>query len=267
MKTTKLLIALLVIAASWSLTPAHAIDGITANTPQEMANLHQEDLLNAAGEKALRSGRYVEAEKDFRAIQSLDRLDAGAYRGIGEALAGQGRLAEAVQAYQTLIYQDRFKWSSIAQDTRTLMHYAILLSEMGRWPEAVSVYEKALPTTPNFGDVPIMGVHFDPRVPMPVQLQTVAHIASGMEYYGGGEKKDAFSEFNEAAVLAPDSALANYYYGFGWRSLDPKDQAKIGSVQQAKSALQKAVLLGKGDVKKAAEKALKDLNKPTNKPA
>lgn len=266
MKTTKLLLALLV-AASWGMMPALAIDGVTANTPQEMSGLHQEDLLNAAGEESLKSGRYVEAEKDFRAINSLDRFDAGAYRGIGEALTGQGRLAEAVQAYQILIYQDPFKWSSIAQDTRTLMHYAILLSETGRWPEAVSVYEKALPTTPNFGDVPITDIHFDPRVPMPTQLQTVAHIASGLEYFGGGEKKDAFREFNEASLLVPDSAFANYYYGFGWRNLDPKERAKIGSEQQAKAALQKAILLGKADVKIAARKVLDDLNKPDSKPA
>jgi len=68
-----------------------------------------------------------------------------------------------------------------------------------------------------------------------------------------------------ASHLAPDSPFANYYYGYGWQVLDPK--AKMLHQEQAKAAFAKAVQLGKGDLKKAAEKALKDLNKPANKPA
>ena len=236
--------------------------GITANTPEEVLVLQQEDLLNDAGEKALRAGHYEEAETDYRTIQSIDALDAGAYQGLGEALAGQGRVREALQAYQTLIYKDPFKWSSIAQEVRTQMYYAALLGQTGHWVEAVSIYEKALPNVPKFGDTPLAEAHFNPRLPMPTQLWTMAHIASGLQWQGSGENKAAFIEFSKAISLDSDSAFANYYFGYGWQRLDPKDKANFGNAQQAKAALEKAVKLGKPDVKEAAQKALLVAAKP-----
>ncbi len=236
--------------------------GITANTAEEMLVLQQEDLLNEAGENALLVKHYEEAEADYRAIQSIDALDAGAYQGLGEALTGQGRVKEAIQAYQTLIYKDPFKWSSIAQEVRTQMYYAALLGQTGHWTEAVSIYEKALANVPKFGDTPLAETHFNPRLPMPTQLWTMAHIASGLQWQGSGENKAAFIEFGKAMSLDSDSVFANYYYGYGWQRLDPKDKAKIENAQQAKAALEKAVKLGKPDVKKAAQKALLVAAKP-----
>ena len=64
------------------------------------------------------------------------------------------------------------------------------------------------------------------------------------------------TEFDKARQLQPDSALTNYYYGYGWRNLSPKDQAGLNDARQAKAALQKAVKAGKGEIKQAAEKAL-----------
>jgi len=76
------------------------------------------------------------------------------------------------------------------------------------------------------------------------------------------EHDRAFSEYTKALQLEPNWDVANYYYGYGWQWLASKCRARLGSVQQAKAALQKAILLGKADVKKAARKALKDLKKP-----
>ena len=68
-------------------------------------------------------------------------------------------------------------------------------------------------------------------------------------------------EYQKALQLAPSWDVANYYYGYGWHNLRPKSRTKLGSMHQAKAALQKVVFLGKGDLKKAAAKVLRDLNK------
>ncbi len=239
--------------------------------PEILALTRQAGALVDQGEALLKAGNYVAAEQTFReasAVQALGmpKFDPSAERGLAEALVYQGRTAEALQLYRTLIYEDQHKFSSVSQELRTTMRYAILLTQTGQWPEAVAVYEKALPGA-EFHGMPKLDVHFDPNIPMPAQLQTIAHLACGIGFNRHNDDRAAFSEYVKASYLAPDSALVNYYYGDGWQNLTPKDRATLGSVQQAKAALQKAVLLGKGDLKKAAQKALKDLNKPADKPA
>jgi len=108
----------------------------------------------------------------------------------------------------------------------------------------------------------------NPAFPQPVALAAAAHIALGLDAnwrcdaLGELEHDRAFSEYTKALQLEPNWDVANYYYGYGWQWLASKCRARLGSVQQAKAALQKAILLGKADVKKAARKALKDLKKP-----
>ncbi len=235
------------------------------DTPQQVVATQQSGILVDQGRALLNAGNPDAAEGDFRAALVLGSWNAEADAGLAEALTAQGRTAEALRLYRTLIYTYPRNLSSVAQDHRILMHYVILLSQLGQWEEAVSIYEKVLPDTTHFGDAPRIDVHFDPRVPMPIHLQAMAYVVSGMEYTGHGETTDAFREYEKASHLAPDSPFANYYYGYGWQVLDPK--AKMLHQEQAKAAFAKAVQLGKGDLKKAAEKALKDLNKPANKPA
>lgn len=235
--------------------------------PQELANRQHSWALVAAGNELLQSGDFAGAEADARTALVLCPINANADAVLAEALSAQGEKAEAIAIYRGLIYQYPRNSSSVAQDVRTRMHFAILLSQVGQWPEAVSIYEKALPETTHFGDAPRIDVHFDPHVPMPDQLQALAYVAAGLEYTGHGETTEAFHEYEKASHIAPNSPFANYYYGYGWRDLGPKDKAKLLNQEQAKAAFAKAVLLGKGDLKKAAEKALRDLNKPAGKPA
>lgn len=238
---------------------------------EDLAVLRQSAALVDKGEALLKAGNFGTAEQMFRTASAVQESEAlghnpSAERGLAEALVYQGRTTEALSLYRALIYGHQRKFSSVSQELRTTMRYSILLTQTDQWPEAVAVYEKALPSA-DFHGMPKMDVHFDPRVPMPAQLQTIAHLACGIEFNRRSDDRAAFNEYVKASYLAPDSALVNYYYGDGWQNLSPKDRAKLGSVQQAKAALQKAYLLGKGDVKTAAEKALKELNKPTDKPA
>ncbi len=72
----------------------------------------------------------------------------------------------------------------------------------------------------------------------------------------------AFKEFEQGVRLAPNLGLVNYFYGNGWQHLGLAERAKFGDAQQAKAALEKAVKLGKPDVKEAAQKALLVAAKP-----
>ena len=244
------------VAAFLPTMSACANDGITENTPQEIANNHQCDLLNQAGEDELRSKNYSEAEKSFRAVQSIDHWDSQAQRGVAESLAGEGRLTEAIQFYKILTTQNPFKWSSVAQEARTGMEYAILLSQAGRWSEAVNVYEDAAAKT-NSGTAPKFTTQFTAKVPLPLQLQAVAHIAIGIEYSINGDSLAASQEFQKGAQLSPKSALTNYYYyGYGWQRLNPEERAKIGSREQVIAELRKNLKSSDPVIRKASATAL-----------
>ena len=108
--------------------------------------------------------------------------------------------------------------------------------------------------------------HFSPDTPEPAALAVALHIARGMVYNttggwaGTGQDTEAMAEYGKALQLAPDNALANYYYGVGWHKLSPAERVKFGHADQAKAALQKAIQLGDPTVKKMAEETLKKSN-------
>jgi len=242
-----------------------------APTPEQQTDTEKAALLTHDAASSLHAGHYAQAEAEARQALSLD--DYGVPEEVlAQALDAQGKTQEALQAYRTVVeHYDR--------QSRNLLPYALLLLKSGQWGHAVAVYNQAITSLPSVGshpetpivqdgDVMRANSHFSPDTPEPTALATAIHIARGLVYNassdwaGESQNKEAVAEYGKALQLAPDSALTNYYYGVGWQKLSPAEHTKFGSVQQAKAALQKAILLGKGDVKKAAEKALKDLNKP-----
>lgn len=240
------------------LSNGHTPEQVAEYQREEQAKGDKSDELRDTGEDLLTEGHYAAAELDFRQALAVQPGNPWPYAGLAEALEAQGRTREALAAYRTLIFPaPNGVLSSASNEVRTQMGYAIALSQLGRWPEAVAVYEKALKDTTHFGDAPRINVHFDPGVPQPVQLQALAHVATGMQYTGSGLNKRAYVQFYQALSLDSDSPFTNYYYGYGWRSLDPTDQVRIMHTQQAKAALQKAVKIGNANVKAAALKALK----------
>lgn len=265
--TTMKTITLPVLLLSLLLMPPVLAQGIhrmsaSGDIPVSAAR-QQADALTDQGEALLSAGNYPAAEQAFRtalAVAEPGNLgwNPSAERGLAEALAAQGKIEESLQMYREVTRQYPDRMSSVAQDNRTLMRFAILLSQTGQWGEAVAVYEKAL-SKAVYGGTPKLDVHFDPQVPMPNQLQAMAHVAVGMEYMGHNGNKEAFTEFDQALQLQPEVALTNYYYGFGWRRLERTSPMKAANAQRAKAALQKAAALDQGEVKKAAQEALRGL--------
>lgn len=262
------------------------------SSPQYAERVQEAETDYKEGKAAMGAQDFVTAETDFRAAISV--APAGyLYFDLAKALTEQGRVAEAIQTYRTLFYElpvkncigsddpavvetyrKEFAQKLYADPTRysrfgskapdAWMRYALLLNQTGQWKEAVHFYEAALPDVPD-GKVLRASANFNSESPQPRAFAAAVHVALGRNHAFGGEldsNDKAMGEYQQALQLAPSWGTANYYYGYGWQRLDPKNRARIGSVQQAKAALQKAVLLCKGDLKKAAQKALKSLNKP-----
>lgn len=250
-------------------------------TPQQRAYsagvLAQFNDTERAGAEALRVGDFVAAEGDFR--ESLTTSPRRySYFGLGAALAGQGRTAEAIEAYRAGIYKPHIidvqndismhgqfspnvRDCPGATDAEAWMKYALLLSQTGQGEEAVAIYKGALPRVPDAGALGL-DASLASGTLTPVEFQAGTHMALGLCATFGGTDTQAMGEFGEALRLRPDSPLTNYYYGYGWRHLALKGRARATLAPQAKAAFQKAASLGEGDVKKNAEEALKAFAPP-----
>ncbi len=244
--------------------------GVTI-APEGLAAMAQAGQLDHDAAIALHAGRYAEAEAIERQSLAVSPFHTETpVEILAQALDAQGKEQEALQAYQGLV-ADRHP--------SNLLPYALLLLKSGQWKQALAAYNQALPHLPSVGlhpETPVVqdgevmreNSHFAPDVPEPTALATAIHIARGLVYNATpdwaheSQNKEALAEYGRALQLAPDSPLANYYYGVGWQQLSTSERAKSGGGQQAKAALRKAVLLGKGEVKKAALKALKDFSEP-----
>ena len=226
-------------------------------TPQQKALNQEYQTDYDEGKANLQNKNYSLSEVNFQS--AIDASPNGsAYLGLAEAFAGQGKITDALQAYWLLFHPGpRQSWGG-SYIPKADLEYALLLDQTGHWDEALAHYNHAVPDLPR-GDLKI-AVGFDPGAPQPAALAAASHVGLGLydnfEYQPDSDAR-AFQEYAAALQIAPNWDVANYYYGIGWQKLSPADRAKFGTAQQAKAALQKAVKVGKGNVKAAAEKALK----------
>ena len=223
-------------------------------TPEVQEQFDQSALLSRAAAADLHGGNYTQAETEARQSVSLDLLNGAAQEVLAAALDAQGKEQEALHAYGIVVkHYDR--------QPRNQLPYALLLLKSGQWEQAVAVYNQALPQLGN-GELEQAGSHFSPNVPEPTALAVAIHIERGKLFNSASDwahepqNTEALAEYGKALQLAPDLPLANYYYGVGWQKLSPAEKAKFGTAERAKTALEKAVKMGKGGVKKAAQKAL-----------
>ena len=262
--SSSLVLGLCMALAVWPAVAGEAdVHNIPLHSPLLAAECQQAQTDYEDGVAALQAKDYVAAENDFgnSLANASSRQGFGprgqAYLGLAEALAGQGRNAEALQTYATLFNPGPHVSYGGSYFTRANLEYALLLSRTGHWGEAIAHYNDALPDLANWDYK--AKVQFDPDTPQPVVLAAAAHIGLGLYDNFEGQPDGntrAFQEYVAALRLAPNWDQANYYYGYGWQQLSPTDKAKLGSAQQAKAALLKAVKIGKGNIKKAAQKAL-----------
>lgn len=230
-------------------------------SPAVEASVEQSNQAAIAAAVDLHAGRYAQAEAEARESVSLEFLIGMGREVLAAALAAQGKDKEALQEYHAIVVDQMDHHAS------NMVPYAQLLLKSGDWKEALSVYNRALSRFPN-AELASESTHFSPDVPEPAALAVALDIQRGRLYNaapnaaGQTQNAEAMGEYGKALQLAPDSALVNFYYGSGWQRLTPAEKAKFGNAAQARAALQKAAVLGTGDVKKNAEEALKAFATP-----
>lgn len=255
------------------------VSGPRPRTPeqkaQEAARLDRINDLVQAGKEALHAKNFAMAEEDYRQLVQDHTLGPFPYYGLGEALAGEGKTASALAVYKTAVYwplntgPEGIAFSRAIGNPSNLsgccgptdavawMKYALLLSQTGQNEEACSVYSEAVRHAPDTAH-PAINRSFEGSLPSPVELQAAAHIALGLLVNDTGNDRElAMSEFEQAQKLAPDAAVTNFYYGYGWQRLDLQSKTRLADAPQAKAALQKAALADDENVKKAASEALR----------
>ena len=207
--------------------------------------------LDQAAAEALAASQYTEAESDSQQAITLG-LDSGvAHEVLASALDAQGKDREALQAYYILVTDGQ---GHLGGQPRNLLPYALLLLKAGRWATAVAAYNKALPHLAD-GKLMQTNSHFSAAVPEPTALATAIYLALGLTYDSGddwaghSQRDKALDEYAKALQLAPNSDLANYYYGYG---LD-----QLGRTAQAAAVFQRtANTAASGAVRHAAKAAL-----------
>ncbi len=244
-------------------------------SPKVEGAFNQAAQLDYGAAVSFHAGRFAEAEATERQSIALCPFNSGVSEEIlAAALDKQGKYQEALQVYRTQIVESK---EGPQGQPRILLPYSQLLLKSGQWKAALAAYNNSLPRLPDVGSHPeiptihdkeIMRAnsHFSSDVPDFATLAVAIHVAYGMVYSSQSNWADqsqdteSMSEYQKALQLSPDSPLTNYYYGQGWQKLSPAERKQFGTAQQAKAALQKAVKLGKGDVKLAAAKALKSFS-------
>ena len=221
-----------------------------------LAQGRQSIVAAEAGELALARRRLGAAEANFRHAVELDDSNANALAGLAQTLEMEGKDRQAISVYRYLLYPKQGWGTSLEEDPILRMHFALLLVGDGQWAEATSIYENTIGHVSYGASFPSIRIQFYPDAPQPRLFQAAAHLMMGIVYSGRLEHTEAFAEYGKALQLAPDSALTNYYYGLGWNSLGREERKSLGSFQQAKAALEKAVRLAKGPIKAKAQKAL-----------
>jgi tetratricopeptide (TPR) repeat protein len=214
-----------------------------ALTPQQQNQSNQRQQVDQAAVKALQAGQYDDAAADARQAIAMDASDILGPKVLAQALDAKGDTSGALSAYKALA------------DPDDLIPYALLLLRQGNWAEALATYEKALPYIGE-GNLLRADNNFSLDTPQPQALEAAIHVARGLTYNIGdivtphAQNDKALTEFQKATALAPDSALANYYVGYGLQ--------RMGRRADAQAAFKKAAALDQsnGDVKAAAEAAL-----------
>jgi tetratricopeptide (TPR) repeat protein len=213
--------------------------------------IQQYNRLYSAAVRAFRTDPKA-AEDLYRKAIPIAPVPDDALYGLALALEGQGKTSEALSAYRSLIAPNTSWDSTLKRDPTVLLRYSLAAGQKGTWTEAVSAYTAAATSLNNGGHqavLPALPTDFSPQMRRPADLAAMAHVGLGIPLVNRGKNDAALAEFAQATKLRPNSALAQFYHGYGLKS--------VGRTEQAAIAFRRAAQGGRGAVKAAAEKQLR----------
>jgi len=175
---------------------------------------HMESIeLLCEGIGVLYGGNFVEAEGIFRKLLALEPDNPRVLRDLGDALTGQDRLEDALEAYQASMER-------APDDDQTLGRVARLQAVRGEFAEAESLYRRVIGATPD---------QYGPHLGL-------AEVLSEQKRF-----EEAFIEYEAAAVLAPNVADVFLKWGMACQL--------AGRPKDAVDKLQRACGLNESDIR------------------
>ena len=172
------------------------ISDATPAIPQEEINQQMAEVASwvKKGETELKQKRVDEAIITFKYALKLNSASSSAYRGLADAYTARGDLTSAAQTYRTLLYPAPGKqWTtSMSVDPIILMRFALVLNQIGKKDEALTVYREGLyrlnytDGKPNSDQFPVLiDTTFDGRdsenIYTPARLEAAARTAIAMK--------------------------------------------------------------------------------------
>jgi superkiller protein 3 len=133
-------------------------------------------------------GKLEEAIAAYQQAIQLDPKDATPYNGLGNALSEQGKLEEAIAAFQQAIQLD-------PKDALPYNGLGIALYKQGKLEEAIAAYQQAL-------NLP------DDTTGVPTTAHTLAHNNLGRLLQSQGKLAEAIEEFKKATQIDPKFEFA-----------------------------------------------------------
>ena len=210
---------------------------------------------NNLGNALATQGKMVEAIQHYEQAIQLEPDHAEAFNNLGNALTSQGKVVEAIQNYEQALH---FKPDSANAHN----NLGNALATQGKTAEAIQHYEQALQFKPDYADA-----HYNLGKALARQRKMVeaiqhyeqalqlkpdsadAHNNLGNALATQGKMVEAMQHFGQALQFKPDSADAHYNLG--------NALARQGNLPEAVQHLQKALDLATAQENNALEETVR----------
>ena len=186
-------------------------------------------------------GKLTDAIEHYESALQLNPDYAEPHNNLGLALAGQGKLAEAIEHYERALQLS----PNYAEPHNNL---GLALARQGKLAEAIEHYERALHLNPNYAETHNnLGVALVDQGKLPDAIEhheralqlnpddATTHDSLGVALARQGMLPEAIEHFERALQLSPDYAKAHYNLGIAL--------ARQGKLPEANPHLQQALNL------------------------
>ncbi|HEX4388442.1 MAG TPA: tetratricopeptide repeat protein, partial [Steroidobacteraceae bacterium] len=245
------------------------------------------EVSSALGHLYLVSGRFEQATAIYKELMSSDPDNADGYIGLGQALDGEHRSADAERALRQGIEAEPTYWKAHTELGNFLIHHGrsaeaipvlrrvtqlvpanarastnlgAALEMTGDFAGAASAYERSLALEPtplaysNLGSI----YYFLGRFPDAVRIYTRATELAPADHHSWGNlaealwqipgsRKESVDAYRHATALAQKSLAVNAKDTDSWALL-AYYQARVGDSEAAAHTLQKAIAADKDDM-------------------
>lgn len=234
---------------------------VAADWQAELERDERSDEFRRKGDEFQKSGNWNKALEAYQVALSYQPHNADACAGMGEVLAGRGKLDMAIRYYrQATGHEPGQKWASSRMGEGDLQfRLVLLLVKAGQYEEALTVYEEGVSLLADQDKAAAEALQLpfkakqiltDPQ--SQTRLHAAAHVGLGVKYLIDGAAGKAESQIRKALTVVPEFAPAYLYLGNCLSAQNRGTDARYMWEMAAASRDEDG-----GDVRKKARAALK----------